>query len=99
MTGPEDRVGALETRVDELEVDVRHATDVGSEARRIALGAEAAHQRNIELLNALRVTQAEHRRMHTEHSRRFDTIDSKLGQLTVGMHAIESMLQTLIERD
>lgn len=29
---------------------------------------------------------AEHSRMHAEHSERFDSIDGKLGQLTLGMH-------------
>lgn len=93
-----DRVAALETRVDELEVDVRHATDVGVTAARDAHTARDAHQRNIELLNALRATQAEHSRTLAEHTARFDAIDGKLGQLTVGMHTIESLLRRMSEK-
>lgn len=106
MADLEDRVRTLEARVDRLDVEVRHAADLGVAARRDALTAQEAHQRNIDLLNALRVTQAEHTRMlaehsrvHTEHSQRFDAIDGKLGQLALGMHTIESLLRQLIEQD
>jgi hypothetical protein len=34
-----------------------------------------------------------------EHSERLDSIDGKLGQLTLGMHTIESLLRELIARD
>jgi len=123
----EGRVTALETRVDTLTTEVRHATDLGVTASREALTARAAHQQNIELLNALRMTQAEHGRTLAEHSQtlaehtqtlaehtqtlaehgrtlaehtgRFDSIDGKLGQLTLGMHTIESLLRRLIEDD
>lgn len=121
------RVTALETRVDTLTTEVRHATDLGVIASREALTAREAHQQNIELLNALRMTQAEHGRALADHSRtladhsrtlsdhsrilsdhsrtlaehtgRFDSIDGKLGQLTLGMHAIESLLRRLVDED
>ena len=120
MADLEDRVVALEARVDELAFEVRHATGVGVDARRTALGAHEAHQRNIELLYALRATQAEHSRILAEHSRRFDAIDQRfeavdrrfdaidrrldavdgtLGRVTVGMHAIESLLRDLVDSD
>lgn len=58
----------------------------------------------IELLNALRTTQAEHSRTLVDHSRtlaehtgRFDSIDENLGRLTHGMHAIESLLRRLLD--
>jgi len=99
MTELEDRVTALETRVDALTVEVRHATDLGVTATREAHTARDAHQRNIELLNAFRATQAEHSRTLAEHGRmlgehgdRLDAIDGKLGQLALGMHTIESLL-------
>lgn len=106
-----DRVGTLETRVDEVEVEVRHSTDLGVTATREARTAREAHQRNIGLLNALRETQAdhsrifaehsrilaEHSRMHTQHTARFDAIDGTLGRLTLGMHTIESLLRGMIE--
>ena len=100
MANLAERVGALETRVGELEIEVRRATDLDVTATRDAHTARDAHQRNIELLNALRATQAAHSRTlaehgHTlaEHTDRFDAIDGKLGQLTVGMHTIESLLR------
>ncbi|MBW3606397.1 MAG: hypothetical protein KY460_16125 [Actinobacteria bacterium] len=100
-----ERVAALETRVDELTIEVRHATDLGVTATREAHTARDAHQRNIELLNALRATQAEHSRtlaehsrMHAEHTDRFDAIDGKLGQLALGMHTIESLLRGMTEK-
>ncbi|WP_370323788.1 hypothetical protein [Euzebya sp.] len=42
-------------------------------------------------------TLARHSAMHAEHTRRFDQIDSALGTLTVGMHAIERLLTRLVE--
>lgn len=106
MPDLEYRVTALETRVDQLTADVRHAKDVGVTASREALTATEAHQRNIELLNALRTTQAEHSRILEEHDRRFDAIDrrfdaidGKLGQLALGMHSIESLLTRLVDED
>jgi hypothetical protein len=104
MPDIEDRVAALETRVDDLTVEVRHATDVSRTA-------STAHQKNVALINAIRETQAEHSRILAEHDRRFDTIDrrfdtidgrmnaidGKLGQLTLGMHAIESLLRRMVE--
>lgn len=104
MVTLEDRVAALETRVDELALETRHAFTVGVTASRDALTAREAHQHNIELLNALRETQAEHTqtlaehsRMHDEHRQRFDAIDGKLAQLAVGMHTVESLLRRALE--
>lgn len=97
MPDLEQRVGDLETRVDQLAIDAAHATNLGATATREALTAREAHQRNIALLNALRETQAEHSRMHAEHSRRFDAIDGTLGQLTLGMHTIDGLLRRLID--
>lgn len=113
MAELEDRVTALETRVDALTVEVRHATDLSITATREAHTARDAHQRNIELLNALRATQAEHSRTLAEHGRmlgehgrmlgehgdRLDAIDGKLGQLALGMHTIESLLREMIDRE
>lgn len=106
MTELEDRVTALETRVDALTVEVRHATDLSITATREAHTARDAHQRNIELLNALRATQAEHSRTLAEHGRmlgehgdRLDAIDGKLGQLALGMHTIESLLREMIDQE
>jgi hypothetical protein len=95
----EERVTALEFRVDRLGADGQHATDIAVVAAREALTAREAHQRNIELLNALRTTQMEHSRVLDEHSRRFDTFDAKFGQLTVGMHTVESLLRRLVDED
>lgn len=93
----EDRVTTLESRVDTLAAEVEHAS-------REARTASQAHQKNIELLNALRATQAEHGRILADHGRiltahgkRLDSIDGKLGQLTLGMHTIESLLHRLVK--
>ena len=63
-------------------------------------------QKNIELLNALRKTQAEHSQtlgehghVLAEHSRRLDSIDGKLGQVTLGVHTIESLLRRLVDEE
>ena len=61
--------------------------------------ASAAHRRNIELLNALLQTQAEHSRILAEHGGRLDAIDGKLGRLTLGMHTIESLLHRPVEEE
>jgi chromosome segregation ATPase len=109
----EERVTALETRVDQLSMQNGHTADLAVAAARDALTAREAHQKNIELLNALRQTQAEHTqtlaehtRKLTEHDRRFDAVDrrldeihGKLGQLTVGVHTIESLLRRLADED
>lgn len=99
MPSLEERVTALEARVDELAAENGHTADIAVLAARDALTARDAHQRNIELLNALRKTQAEHGRTLSEHSERLDSIDGKLGQLTVGVHTIESLLRRLIDED
>jgi len=54
-------------------------------------------QKNIELLNALRKTQAEHSQTLAEHGGRLDSIDGKLGQLALGVHTIESLLRRLVD--
>lgn len=64
----EERVSALEHRVDVLTGDVGRATDLSVTAGREALTAREAHQHNVELLNALRQTQAEHSATLAEHS-------------------------------
>ncbi len=110
MPSLEDRVAALEARVEELSAETRHGTDLAVTAAREALTARDAHQKNIELLNALRRTQAEHSQTlaghsHTlaghsqtlaEHGQRLEAIDGKLGMLTVGVHTIESLLRRLV---
>jgi hypothetical protein len=70
---------------------------------REALTARQAHQRNIELLNALRKTQAEQSQTLSEHTvrldrieGRLDRIDGSLGVLTAGVHSIESMLTRIV---
>ena len=84
---------------------------MSASASRAAQSAVAAHQRNIDLLNALRETQAEHSRVLAEHSRvlaehgrRLDGIDTnldavhgKLGQLALGMHTIEDLLRRALD--
>lgn len=109
MTSLEERVAALETRVEELAAHSEHATDLAVTAAREALTAREAHQRNIELLNALRKTQAEHTQLLAEHGHRLDSIDAKLedldgikgslGVLTAGMHTLQLMLGRLVEED
>lgn len=106
MPSLEERVTALETRVEELTTHGEHTNDLAVIAAREALTAREAHQKNIELLNALRKTQAEHTQRldaieHTltGHGDRMDAIDGKLGQLTVGLHTIESLLRRLADED
>ncbi|HEX6328418.1 MAG TPA: hypothetical protein VFZ72_17765 [Jiangellaceae bacterium] len=103
MASLEERVTALETRVDQLAQDQQHSTDIAVTAAREALTAREAHQKNIELLNALRKTQAEHtQRLDRIEGRqdtmdgRLDRIEGSLGVLTVGVHSIESLLTRLV---
>jgi hypothetical protein len=100
----EQRVTALETRVDELATQNGHTADLAVVAGREALTAREAHQKNIELLNALRKTQAEqskvladHTKVLADHTQRLNAIDSKLGGLAVGMHTIERLLTRLVD--
>jgi cell division septum initiation protein DivIVA len=109
----EERVTALEERVELLAEQNQHTGDLAMIAARDALTAREAHQRNIELLNALRKTQAEHTQIlaqhtqmlaqHTQiltgHTQRLDSIDSKLGGIAVGMHALERLLNRLAADD
>ena len=105
----EERVSALETRMDELARNVRHATDLGLTAGREALTAREAHQKNIELLNALRTTQSEqgrtlsehgrilneHTRMLNEHTRVLNDHTRVLNDHTARFDAIDGTLGTL----
>jgi hypothetical protein len=100
----EERVTALESRVEQLAQDQRHSTDIAVTAAREALTAREAHQKNIELLNALRKTQAEHTHRLDRIDGRQDTMDGRLdriegslGVLTVGVHSIESLLTRLVD--
>jgi hypothetical protein len=98
----EQRVTALETRMDHLTMQNGHTADLAVVAGRDALTAREAHQKNIELLNALRKTQSEHtQRLHSIESKlgELGTIKGKLGQLTVGMHTIETLLRRLADED
>ena len=111
MASLEERVSALEARVDQLAQDQRHSTDTAVTAAREALTAREAHQKNIELLNALRKTQSEHTQKLDRMDERFDRIDGRqdtmdgrldriegsLGILTVGVHSIESLLTRLVD--
>jgi chromosome segregation ATPase len=97
--------------VDQLAQDQRHSTDTAITAARGALTAREAHQKNIELLNALRKTQSEHTQKLDRMDERFDRIDGRqdtmdgrldriegsLGILTVGVHSIESLLTRLVD--
>ena len=74
MASLEERVTALESRVDQLAHHQRHSTDIAVTAAREALTAREAHQKNIELLNALRNTQA-------EQTQRLDRMDHRLGRI------------------
>jgi chromosome segregation ATPase len=65
----EERVTAMEQRAEQLATENEHSTDIAVVAAREALTAREAHQKNIELLNALRKSQAEHSRTLAEHSR------------------------------
>ncbi|CAN5910194.1 hypothetical protein BH23ACT10_BH23ACT10_24150 [soil metagenome] len=95
MADLEQRVGVLETRADQLVVDTAHATDLGATATRQAVAAQQAHKRNIELLNALRETQAEHSQMHAEHSRRFDVIDRRLEVIDGRLESIDGRMNAI----
>jgi hypothetical protein len=104
MAGTGERLGELEARMDDLEVETRRTMAVVS---RDALAATRAHRSNLDLLNALRASQAdhsrtlaghtrtlaEHSRAHDEHRARFDALDATLARLAVGMHTIESLLR------
>lgn len=81
MASLEERVTALESLVDQLAQDQRHSTDIAVTAAREALTAREAHQKNIELLNALRKTQAEHTRRFDRMDERFDRVDGRLDRI------------------
>lgn len=107
----EERVAVLESRVEDLATKADHASNLAVISAGESLTARQAHQKNIELLNALRKTQAEHSQTLAEHSQRLDAIDAKLeqhdgrlddiqgklGTLTLGMHTIETLLRRLTD--
>jgi hypothetical protein len=106
MPSSEKRVDVLETRVDELKSLPREAVRVSATASRDAVPARQAEQRNMQLLNGLRETQAEHSRILVDQSQvladrsqRFDSIDATLARLTVGVHTIESLLRRALDED
>jgi ParB-like chromosome segregation protein Spo0J len=73
MPTVEDRMTGLETRMDELAV---RCGDAAAEAA----NARDAHRQNIVLLNALRVTQAEHGRTLAEHGKTLAEHGKTLGE-------------------
>jgi hypothetical protein len=109
----EERVTALEVRVEHLEVQAQQTTELVAATAQQAQGATAAHGQNVKLLMALRETQIEHgQRLNVIDGRlnvidgrlnaidgRLDAVDGKLGMLTVGMHAIETLLGHLVDRE
>lgn len=99
MPALEERVDALESRVDRLEVRC-------GDANREAASAREAHRHNTALLNALRVTQAEHTEIlnqHTatlnQHTATLDQHSDMLGKLLVGMDGIQLSIKDLIDRN
>ena len=110
MAGTGERLDELEARMDDLEVETRRTMAAVS---RDALAATRAHRSNLDLLNALRASQAdhsrtlaghtrtlaEHSRAHDEHRARFDALDATLARLAVGMHTIESLLRRALSDD
>lgn len=109
----DDRMTTLETRVDRHDVAIADVTERSDVASREARMAMQAHLQNVALLNAMRATQAEHTKTLVRHEARLDTIDGRLGSLedrmgsiegtlgglTVGMHAIEGLLQRLVDSE
>jgi septal ring factor EnvC (AmiA/AmiB activator) len=66
MAGTGERLGELEARMDDLEVETRRTMAAVS---RDALAATRAHRSNLDLLNALRASQADHSRTLAGHTR------------------------------
>jgi chromosome segregation ATPase len=91
----EDRVTALESLVDQLAQDQRHSTDIAVTAAREALTAREAHQKNIELLNALRKTQAEHTHRLDRMDERFDRVDGRLDRIDGRLDRIDGRQDTM----
>ena len=81
MASLEERVTALEARVDQLAQDQRHSTDIAVTGAREALTAREAHQKNIELLNAVRKTQTEHTQRLDRLDERFDRVDERFDRI------------------
>ena len=90
----EERVTALESRVDQLSQDHRHSTDIAVTAAREALTAREA-QKNIELLNALRKTQAEHTQRLDRMDHRLDRIEGRQGTMDHRLDRIEGRQGTM----
>ena len=95
MASLEERVTALESRVDQLSQDQRHSTDIAVTAAREALTAREAHQKNIELLNALRKTQAEHTQRLERMDERFDRMDERFDRMDERFDGIEGRQDTM----
>jgi chromosome segregation ATPase len=95
VAGLEERVTALEARVDQLAQDQRHSTDISVTAAREALTAREAHQKNIELLNALRKTQAEHTQRLERMDERFDRMDERFDRMDERFDGIEGRQDTM----
>ena len=95
MASLEERVTALESRVDQLSQDQRHSTDIAVTAAREALTAREAHQKNIELLNALRTTQAEHTQRLDRMDHRLDRIEGRQDTMDGRLDRIEGRQDTM----
>ena len=95
MASLEDRVTALESRVNQLAQDQRHSTDIAVTAAREALTAREAHQKNIELLNALRKTQAEHTQRLDRMDGRLDRIEGRQDTMDGRLDRIEGRQDTM----
>lgn len=92
ITDVEHRVDTVESGLDDVRTARRHDVEQLSALRQ----TQVEHSTILAEHSAILV---EHSAMHAEHTRRFDRIDSTLGELTVGMHAIERLLTRLVEDD
>ena len=95
MASLEERVTALEARVDQLAQDQRHSTDISVTSAREALTAREAHQKNIELLNALRKTQAEHTQRLERMDERFDRVDERFDRIESRQDTMDGRLDRI----
>ncbi|WP_370323792.1 hypothetical protein [Euzebya sp.] len=97
ITDVEQRVDAFESGLDDIRTARRHDVELLSALRQTQVEHSAVLADHTAILAEHTAILAEHSAMHAEHTRRFDRIDRTLGELTVGMHAIEGLLTRLVE--
>ena len=91
----EDRVTSLEARMERAEAVSAQASEVALLAQRTAAAALEAHRRNVDMLQALQVTQSEHTRRFDVIDQRFDAVDRRFDAVDGRLDAADRNFDTI----